>query len=489
MRTNRVWLAPLGLGLLLLFLSGCAVPLGPGYQLHQETVVVHYRPGTPLVLHVRTETVVRGFGNKRLRAVRVLLPDRFPADGHVSVRLAGRTVPAVPKRNKGKTILVVPLQHPLSLHQSIDFELEYTLHLAAAEFILEPKDWTARFLRPAHLFSHGRPRAEKTELKVVLPSGYRVLMGQHKPAKSHVGPRGETEYRYVVHRRDFEPFLAVGKFTERKVRSDDREVAFWTLQTLDEACAQTMAGHLAAVAELYRSDFGPSFKHRRTIPVIELPPGGQSYVWDMDDGFGSVPGGLVFSIPPAELCKRPKDYFATADRALAATWFGWVVTPEPDARAIFGGGAQRYAAFLAEEGSNGTPARERQVRAWLKDYERLRAQAKPVAPTQLDLHAAAAQRRMAGIQSALCLIALQDRFGPEPVRSALAHLIHSFRGSSAGLDDVRSALEEATGKNLFNFVNRWLRRPGIPGSFRQRYLTARPKAAEEDFVSSSRRAR
>lgn len=489
MRINRARLAPLGFVSLLVFLSGCTVPLGPGYQLHHETVAIHYRAGTPVVLHVRTEAVVRGFGSRPLDSVRILLPRRFPANSRVNVQLAGRSVPAVPRMSKGRTRLVLPLRSPLSKEQSIRFRLEYTLRLASSEFILEPKDWLAMFLKPAHLFSEGRPWAKKTELQIIVPDGYRVLIGERSPEKHGIGPGGETEYRYMVRRQDFPPFLAVGRFEERKVRSGRREVAFWTLQPLAASCAQGIASHLAITAELYRSDFGSLHKHLRTITVIEVPPGGGSSVWEMSGGFGSVPGGIAFSMAPADLCKQPKSYFAPADRALANTWFGWTVVPEPDARAILTGGAPRYAELLAEEHREGTESKSRQVRAWLGEYDRLRDRAKPLAPIQLRPEAPPAQRRMAGIQSALCLIALQDRFGPGPVRGALEHLVNSLRGSTAGLDDVRSSFEQATGKNLYDFINRWLGRPGIPAAFRRRYTAASPKTADEGSISTLRRAR
>jgi len=485
MRTHRTWLPALGLLASLALLAACAMPLGPGYRLQRETVTVRYQPGSPL--HVRGDAEMRNIGNAPLADLSLQIPRRA-ADG-LAVWVAGRPVAPLAKTVADERRVTVPVDPPLGERSSLNLRLEYEIPAPPAGFVLEPPAWFANFLRPKHLFAKGRARAEKTEVEISVPSGYRAFTTGRKRG-AHASRQGaETEYRYQVREDDFPPFLAIGRFNEQRIRAQGRNVVFWTLQPLDAGCARTLAAQLAAAANLYRSAFGPVSKHRWPISVFEISAG-SGPAFREAGGFGSVPLGVSFSVAPAELCRQPQGFFAAADRALAATWFGWAVAPEPDARAIFVGGARRYAELIAQEGGSPAEARKRQVRAWVEEYDRLRARAKPIAPIRLESHSPAAERQMAGIQSALCLIALQDRFGPVPIQHALANLVSSLRYSTAGLDDVRSAFEAATGRNLFGFFNRWMGRPGIPEAFRQRYSAAKEKTTSaKGSITISRRAR
>ncbi len=490
MRTDRARLAPLGLVFLALSLAGCAVPLGPGYRLRHEDAVVHYQPAAATRLRIRTKAVVLNAGDRPLGSLRIRLPRRFPAGARVEASVAGRPVVAISKTVAGRTQVDVPLRPLLPKRQTVDFRLEYPIQVPSSEFILEAKDWFASFEPPHHLFARGHARAERTRVSFLLPAGYSALMGGRSQGVQHGRPGRETEYRYVTGERDLAPFLAVGKFHEWSMSADDQTVSFWTLEPIGAGCARTFADHLAATARLYRSTFGRLSKHPHPISVIEMPAGGGSQVRQIAGVFGSVPEGIVFSTTPAELCGQPERFFLPADQALAATWFGWAVRPGPDARGILGGGAQRYMTLVAEESREGGAAQARQVKVWIGEYDRLGSQTKPIAPVQLGVQAPSAQRRMAGIQSALCLVALQDRFGANVVRSGLAHLVRSLRDSTVGLDDLRSALEQEARHNLFDFFNEWLNRPGIPAAFLRRYgMPAPQRAYGQGSISSSRRAK
>jgi hypothetical protein len=485
MRTHRTWLLTLGLLASLALLAACAVPLGPGYHLRRETVTVRYQAGGPL--RVRTDARMKNVGNAPLDELTLQAPER--AREGAAVWIAGRQVSAVAKTVADEPQLVAPLSPPLAEQGSLDFRLEYEIPAPSLDFVLNPAAWFTDFVPPKHLFAKGHSRAGKTELEIFVPAGYRALTtGRSRGVRSSRSGT-ETEYRFEVRPDDFPPFLVVGKFQQQKIRVHGRDVVFWTVQPLAAGCAQSFAAHLGATANLYRSTFGRLSKRKSPIPVIEISRDGRSTARE-EGGFGSVPQGVSFSVAPAELCRQPQRFFPAVDRALAATWFGWAVAPEPDARALFEGGARRYAELVAEEGGSPAEARRRQVGAWLAEYDRLRSRAKPIAPVSLKRDSPAAERQMAGIQSALSLIAFQDRFGPVAVQHALAHLVSSLRNSTAGLDDVRSAFEQAAGRNLFGFFNQWLGRPGIPEGFRKRYAATNGKTARaEDSISISRRER
>jgi hypothetical protein len=488
MRIHRAWLPTLGLLVSLALLEGCAVPLGPGYHLRRETVTARYQPSSALPLRVLTETEMVNVGNAPLDRLTIQMPELQSAM-QASVWINGRPVTAAMERDQGETRISVPIRPPLAQRGSLRLRMEYEIPAALPEFMLKPDAWFSNFVPPKHLFAKGQARAEKTELEILVPAGYRVLTSGRRQGAHSSRAGGETEYRFQIREGDFPPFLVAGKFDERKIHTLGREVVFWTLQPLDTGCAQVFAGRLATTANLYRSRFGRLSKRAAQIPVIEMPAGSGSPA-SKAEGVGSVPHGILISAVPSELCREPQRFFPEAERALAATWFGWTVAPEPDARAFLVGGTRRYAMLVAEEGGSPAAERERLVKGWLAEYDNLSSRTQPIAPVALKRDSPDAERKMAGIQSVLFLIALQDRFGPVAIQNALAHLVSSLPGNTAGINDVRSALEEATGRNLFDFFREWLDRPGIPAAFRGRYSPTQSRPAHERRSTLiSRRAR
>ncbi len=482
-RTLRTRLLAPGLVFLLALLSGCAVPLGPGFRVSRESVTVRYRPSLP-GFHYTVRAVVRNTGNRPLDAVRIQVARQQRGGVAAASTLGSQTAAAGGKRLS----FALPFQPPLGQKETRrQVPFSYVVPAHGQAVLLEPRDWFPVFLPPEGLFAEGEPRARKTELDIFVPADYRVLTTGRALAVHRDLRGGVSEYRFETRNGDFLPFLLIARYAEQTIGNGKDRVAFWTRRTLPGACAEAFAAHLGETSRFYRSTFTRARKDNRPIPFIELPTGNASPIRDEADGFGSVPGGVVFSVPATELCAQPSRYFFPADRALAATWFGWAVEPERGSRPILAAGVQRYAALAAEERAGGAAARDRQVANWLAEYDRDARLAAPVAPARLTSHSTPLQRRMAGIQSALSLIALQDRFGALPVERALAHLVRSLRGKSAGLNELRSALEEETGSDLYGFFNRWLGRPEIPAAFRRRYSRRATVGRTDRTNSKSRR--
>jgi aminopeptidase N len=82
------------------------------------------------------------------------------------------------------------------------------------------------------------------------------------------------------------------------------------------------------------------------------------------------------------------------------------------------------------------------------------------------------QRRIARTKAALFFIALEDAYGQAPVRQGLKQVVAILGGKEVGYDDLRSALEQSTGKNLAEPFRTWLYNKGMPQDFRSRYQTA-----------------
>ena len=83
------------------------------------------------------------------------------------------------------------------------------------------------------------------------------------------------------------------------------------------------------------------------------------------------------------------------------------------------------------------------------------------------------QRRIARLKAALFFIALEDADGEAPVRQGLKQVVTILGGQEVGYDDVRSALEQSTGKNLAEPFRTWLYSKGMPQDFRARYQSGK----------------
>lgn len=460
-------LRPAFLIFMLLSLAGCATPLGPGFALRRETVNIHYaqRP-TGSAVYYSVQAVARNTGNRPLDQLRIRAP-RLATPGQAQAALSSQTGPSTSGSDQ-RDGLPVPLQSPLLQGQSRQIPFAYLIPVQGEVVFLDPEGWFPSFLPPKGLFAKAQQRASKTQLDIYVPRDDRVLTtGRLRRVRSGP-PGGESEYVYEIRDKDFSPFLLIGKYEQQSVRVRGQAVVFWSRKPFDPVCAQAVANEAVATTQLYRSVFGRPNGNLGTLRIIEFPTGGPSGS-NLNTGMETVPNGVLFSEDPAEACRQLDTFYFLVARNLAATWFGWAVRPASGAEAVLGSGVQNYAALIAEEKQETPGIRRRQVADWLAEYDRLNSRTHPLPPSALGSHPTGDQLRMAGVQSALFFIALEDRLGSDPVRRALKDIVGSLGGTTAGPNELRSALEREGGKNLYDFFNQWLSRAGVPAAFRRRY--------------------
>lgn len=454
-------------------------PLGPGFRVRRETVTVHYaqRPKAPAVYY-RLQAEVRNTGNQPLHLLKIQAPAAHSRRSSAST--SGQTQ---------QKWLPVPLHPPMRRGQSRRVPFGYLVPVQGNVVFLEPQEWFPSFLPPNGLFAKAERRAPKTRVDIYVPRGDRVLTSGRLRRVRTESQGAETEYSYELRKHDFPPFLLIGKYEEQKARIAKRDVQVWTFTPMDPACAQSIAKNAVVTEQLYRSIFGRIGKHPGPIRIIQISPATPPPHLAGDALAESVPNGILFSETPASVCHQRTRFFFTEARALAATWFGWTVRPRPGAQAILGTGVQNYAALVAEESREGAGARNRQVKDWIAQFDRLRSRTMPLAPGNLGSHPTGDQLRLAGVQSALCFVALEDRLGAGPVRRALRKIVRSLRRGMAGRDALRSALEWESGKNLYAFLNQWFGQVGIPAAFRKRYSAqaSRPDRTENTALYPRRR--
>ena len=454
----------LALAFLPLWLTGCAVNLGPTFRLRRERVVVHYAVQPIARLQTSVHVVVRNVGTRSLAELRFRTAGQLEQVKPAAAASAqsGSDASEPDDRASASSIAMKP---SLGRRRSRMIFFSRQIPLEGLSVFLEPDEWFPSFIPPRGLFGRGEPWAPRTEIDIFVPYGYRALTSGRLRRARQGHPGGEAEYAYSVRQEDFPPYLVVGQYEQQKIRVRGQSVLFWSSTPFDPGCARTVADEAVETAGLYRSLFGRLPEYLGPIRVIEIASAGTGSR-EPDE---TAPNAVLFSVNPADACRQMNRFLFLVARNLAATWFGWGVRPEPAARAILGTGAQDYAALIAEEKREGPAARKRQVIDWLTEYDRLRSRAKPLPPGELGTHPTGDQLRMAGVQSALCLVALEDRLGADPVRRALKDVVGALEGSTAGRNELRSALERESGQDLYEFFNEWLGKAGVPAAFRRRY--------------------
>jgi len=188
----------------------------------------------------------------------------------------------------------------------------------------------------------------------------------------------------------------------------------------------------------------------------------------------SVPGGALVNSGALALGFQSDEVVQDINQALAHSWFGVEMYPEPDAAVGIGEGLPNYATIVVDESTGEEPVRRRRIRQFLEEYD---AAVKGTAGTPnaeksiitTMLYDPFEQRRIAATKSALFFIALEDAYGEAPVRGGLARVVALLRGKEVGFNDLRAAIEETTGKNLAEPFRVWLYRTGMPQDFRDRY--------------------
>jgi hypothetical protein len=186
----------------------------------------------------------------------------------------------------------------------------------------------------------------------------------------------------------------------------------------------------------------------------------------------------------AELARgiNSPEFLADATEALAQSWFSDQIYPAPNAVIGIGYGLAGYASITVDEQRSGDSARQKRIQQFLARYDdgvkRLAGKqidGKPLAEESIIATSPSDpydQRRVSLAKAPLFYAALEDAAGAGNVRTGLAHVVKTLRGQQVTFDDIRSAIESASGKNLAGLFRAWLYNPGIPRDFRERYAPA-----------------
>ena len=465
------------------------MPLAPGYVILKESREVRFSAGPPPELRIRTSYTLQNSGLSDLAFVDVIFPDE-KAYGRTSLHVEWNGHEVTPEKLPAEyqaehpDTLRLPCNPPWARREQWNLQIDYSfvapaeqgarITLGAANFHLGSRGWIPSPQPPGRVLAPYPARPPKTFYTVRVPENFLVLAGGAPAGRKKDG--GEVEYRFELRKDDLPAYVVAGRYVDSSSRgksADRSDVAFWTLQPLqlDPAAA---AQHIAAAWSALQKEFGPLDKNIPGPHIVGSPDLRTRAGEEGQPAVASFPGGALVNSNALALGFQSDEVLQDINQALAHSWFGVEMYPEPDAAVGIGDGLPNYATIVVDESTGGEPARRRRIRQFLEVYDTAAKRTAGTSSAEKSiittmLYDPFEQRRIAAAKSALFFIALEDAYGEAPVRSGLARVVALLRGKEVGFNDLRAAIEETTGKNLAEPFRVWLYSTGMPQDFRDRY--------------------
>jgi Peptidase family M1 domain len=437
--------------------------------------------GSP-TLHIEGRFKLQNTGNSELAFVDVTLPEE-KAFGRRDVRMkldgreiAPENLPAEYRQDNPNAVRI-PFSPPWRRKKSLELVIEYDLvspqdfgsriTLGDSEFHLGSRGWFPVLRPPKHVLSPFPKRPKVTPYTVRVPSNFLVLARGTPKGRKQEG--GETEYRFVLREGDLPPYVVAGSYVESPAQHQPDSATFWTLKPLPSDPADA-AKRIAQAWDILEKDFGPLDRNIAEPHVVESPElRGHTFEDEPGPAAAAFPGGVLVNPAALALGTDSGRFLEMVTHSLAHDWFGDEMYPARDAALGLGEGLPEYATIVIDEARNGAAARRERIQTYVREYDEARKNAdeKPLGITMLT--DPPAERRIALAKAALFFVALEDECGAEAMRNGLKQMVELLRGQEVSYDSLRSALEEASGKNLAELFRVWLNQKGIPQDFRERY--------------------
>ncbi len=470
-------------GLCSICAGGCGVPVAPGYQIKNETLAVHFVPGTPPHFAIRAEYRLANIGNAPLHFIGVELPgEKTFGRSNLRAEIDGKEIILQHNPHETPDDWRVPMAAPWRQKEKITLTLAYDLatvpstdpriFAAANMFYLNDSGWFPGLMGFKAFLSPAITRPNPTDLVVTVPPDFRVTAaGQPGGTKNQ---SGEIEHRFRIRKGDFDPYVLAGQYQQQIVTSAGVTVAIWTFNPIPADQAQETAAQVATAANFCAKNFGPLPRSMKAIYSVQ--PGksvfNEGLTWKRWQGL-LLPGVIYDpTLDPAESLGKGLDSFissATGPLELPNTWFEHMIVARPDSW-VLGGGLIDYSSDTLDESMG--KSRAEAIASDLSGYDqnRVKAVEKPIASLTPD--DPQAQLDLLGDKIDLFFFALEDKCGQQNVTHAIHDMVYALRGEDYGYSDFRAALEQQCHQDLDGFFRTWLAQPGIPPDFRARYQGA-----------------
>ena len=488
--THRFLLAAL-LAAAALWVSSCAVPLGPGYFIEKQAVAVRFVPAPEPRIELSADYQLRNTGNRPLSAFELRLPpERQFRIASVSLAWDGHVIPFDRRSDPAGDILSVQLNSPWAIKQFHALHLQYNIARGEAEkpqfdfatdsFYLPPRIWLAALLPPPGTFASGGAPPKSWVLSLAVPGDFLVhATGELKRQKQE---NSEGRFEFGQRTRDLLPFVVAGRYHQQEYRGSPCTVILWKKNAFSRSEAEPLVRKVREIAKTYDGMFGPRGRHARPVWIADSPLPAEWSGWTVrlpNESVGLADGALLTQPPPdfgfiyvSESGQQAfsqdvtRNFIATS---LAKTWLSYGQGPGSSALTNPMAQLPDYAAAVSMEEPQRVVNRKQVIREALKRVPLWNGR-QP-----------AKQAEMNADESLLFFCALEDEYGREHLHAALRHMVQARRGKTYEVQDLIAALEQETHQEVGTFFRLWLKHPGVPEEFRARHeVPAVPKNAPEE---------
>jgi len=472
-------LFPVALAACILLAVGCVNPLGPGYQFAGRQAEILVSSASPDRIHFHVVDELENAGDRPLRSLEVRLPEG-PAYGAQNLRVLVQGAEVSPQHSSQTDVRMMraPFDPPWEQNDRRSVVTEWDLAPGASArgtiaaspdgFYIADETAFPLWQTPNGFFARGGTTPVKEILTVFAPPDFRVL-APGKPLKPTVDGNYLTQRFLINPEDDFLAYVVASRYQEKILHARHGEVQFWTLHPMDVPAAQTAADRLSSSMKALTEFFGPASKGNSPVRIAEAPvelpaefgaPG--------DPGGTSFPEGALLDSRALQQGVASEAVLQLAEYELARTWFSWRVRTRPEAQILMGRGLGVFGLVIAAE-SRGQDQRESMIASLIDRYDEARAAATDKRLMEPPEGYSRAERISTGYRGALFFVALEDLCGHDNLRTALRYIIRTRASTDTGYEELRAAVESASGKDLAQMFREWLVLPGVPGDFRARY--------------------
>lgn len=464
---------------------GCVHPLGPGYHFPDRQAEIRVSGATPDRIQIRVTDQLVNAGDRPLHFLEVRLPES-PAFGehNLHVRIDGAEVtpehssridprmmraPFVPvwKENEPRTVVTEWELMPESSPRG-------TIVASPEGFFIADETALPLWQTPLGPFPRGGTIPGRQVLTVISPSDFRVL-ASGKPLKRKA-EGAQIVRRFVSNSgNEFRTYVVAGRYQEKILETRQGHVQFWTFHPAAAAASQAAAARLSFSMRSLADFFDPLAPGKVTVRIAESPvnlPG--EFVSAGDPGGASFPEGVLLDPRDFQQGLTSEAVWELAEYELTRSWYGWRVRPRPEAQILMGRGVGLFGLVITAEG-RGRDQRARVIASLIDRYDEARAAAPDRRLMEPPEGYSRGERISTGYRGALFFVALEDFCGRDSLKAALRDVLNNRAAADTGYEELRAALETASGKDLAEMFRQWLVHPGIPDEFRSRY--SKPSSA------------
>jgi hypothetical protein len=470
---------PVALVACALLAAGCVHPLGPGYHFADRQAEVLVSSAAPGRIHFHVVDELDNVGDRTLRSLEVRLPEgRVFGEQNLRIVIGSAEVSPQGSSQNDARMMRAPFDPPWEQTETRKIVTEWDFVPAASArgtivagpngFFVADETALPLWQTPNGAFAVGGTIPVKELLTVFVPPDFHVL-APGKALKQAVEGNYVSQSFLINPLDDFIPYVVAGRYQEKVMHSREGDVQFWTFQPMDGPVEQTVADRLAASMNTFREYFGPASSEKKAVRMVESPvelpaefgaPG--------DPGSASFPQGVLLDSRAFAQGMPSEALLQIVEYELARTWYGWRVRPRPEAQILMGRGVGLFGLVIAAEG-RGRDQRGAVIASLIDRYDQARAAAPDKRLMEPPAGYSRTERISTGYRAALFLVALEDLCGHEHLKTALRDIIRTRASSDTGYEELRSAAESASGRDLAEMFRAWLVQPGIPGDFRARY--------------------